>query len=120
DDGAMDLLRLTSSGHSYRRNLGGRFDAPRAVSGADGASLDKVRLLDLTGDSGAEMVWQQGTQWKVFQLGGDDATSRSWSPLGTGAGAANVSLSSVAVADLNGDYQMDVLSVSGTRIQVRM
>ena len=38
-DGAMDLLRLQPSGHSYRRNLGGRFDAARPVAGAAGASL---------------------------------------------------------------------------------
>jgi RHS repeat-associated protein len=120
DDGAMDLLRLTGSGHSYRRNLAGSFAAPVAVPGADGATLDKVRLLDLTGDSGAEMVWQQGSQWRVFQLSGDSATSKSWTSLGSWAGATNVSLSTVALADLDGDYRMDVLSVSGSRIQVRM
>ncbi|HEY0987421.1 MAG TPA: FG-GAP-like repeat-containing protein, partial [Kofleriaceae bacterium] len=118
-DGAMDLLRLTASGHSYRRNLGGRFDAPRPVGGAPGASLDQVRLLDLTGDSGAELVWQQGSQWSVFQLTGADASSRSWTAMGAWGGAQNVSLGTVAVADLDGDYRMDVMSVSGTSIQVR-
>jgi RHS repeat-associated protein len=120
DDGAMDLLRLATGGHSYRRNLGGRFDVVRAVAGADGAALDNVRLLDLTGDSGAEMVWQQGTQWKVFQLGGPDAATRRWQALGNWSGAQSVALATVAVADLDGDYRMDVLQVSGTRIQVRM
>jgi RHS repeat-associated protein len=118
-DGAMDLLRLQPSGHSYRRNLGGRFDVARPVAGAAGASLDQVRLLDLTGDSGAELVWQQGSQWSVFQLTGADASSRSWSGMGAWGGAQNVSLGTVAVSDLNGDYRMDVMSVSGTSIQVR-
>lgn len=118
-DGAMDLLRLQPSGHSYRRNVGGRFDAPRAITGAAGASLDQVRLLDLTGDSGAELVWQQGSQWSVFQLTGADPVNRSWTSLGSWVGAQNVPLSSVTVTDLNGDYLMDVLSVSGSSMQVR-
>lgn len=118
-DGAMDLLRLTSSGHSYRRNLGDRFDVPRSVAGATGASLATVRLLDLNGDSGAELVWQQGSRWNVFQMTGPDATNRSWTTLGSWAGAQNVALSNVAVADLDGDYRMDVIQASGSSIQVR-
>ncbi len=120
DDGVMDLLRLTSAGHSYRRNLGGSFDVARAVPGAAGASLTSVRLLDLTGDSGAEMVWQQGMQWRVFQLAGSGVADKNWVTLGNWAGATNVPLSSVAVADLDGDYRMDVLQVSGGSMQVRM
>jgi hypothetical protein len=120
DDGVMDLLRLTSTGHSYRRNLGGSFDVVRTVPGAAGASLTSVRLLDLTGDSGAEMVWQQGTQWKVFQLAGSGVTDKTWVTLGNWAGATNLPLSSVAVADLDGDFRMDVLQVSGGSMQVRM
>lgn len=120
DDGVMDLLRLTSTGHSYRRNLGGSFDVARPVPGADGASLTSVRLLDLTGDSGAEMVWQQGTQWKVFSLGGASAVDKSWTALGNWAGAQNLSLAQVAVADLDGDFRMDALTVSGSSVAVRM
>jgi RHS repeat-associated protein len=119
DDGAMDLLRLTTSGHSYRRNIGGRFGAPTPVGGAAGAALAQVRLLDLTGDSGAELVWQQGSQWSIFQLTGPDAANRTWTALGAWGGAQHVSLSSVAVADLNGDYRMDVVSASGSSIHVR-
>lgn len=120
DDGVMDLLRLTSTGHSYRRNLGGSFDVARTVPGAAGASLTSVRLLDLTGDSGAEMVWQQGSQWRVFQLAGSGVADKNWVSLGNWAGATSLQLASVAVADLDGDYRMDVLQVAGNSIQVRM
>jgi RHS repeat-associated protein len=120
DDGAMDLLRLTASGHSFRRNLGGYFAPARLVSGADGASLDRVRLLDLTGDSGAEMVWQQGSQWKVFHLAGSELLSRSWAAMGSWSGVDGVELGGVALADLNGDYRMDVLAVSGSKLQIRI
>ena len=117
-DGAMDLLRLTPTGHSYRRNLGGRFDVARPLPGAAGASLDQARLLDLTGDSAAELVRQQGSQWTVYQLTGDPVNP-TWSSLGGWAGAQNVSLASVTVADINGDQMMDIVSVSGSSTQVR-
>jgi RHS repeat-associated protein len=118
-DGAMDLLRLLPTGHSYRRNLGGRFDVARPLPGATGASLDQSRLLDLTGDSSAELVRQQGTQWAVFQLTGADPRNPSWTPLGTWNGTQNVSLGGVTVADVNGDSMMDILSVSGSSVQLR-
>jgi RHS repeat-associated protein len=124
DDGAMDLLQLkaSGSGHVYRRNLGGSFDATaRTVTGAAGATLGSVRLLDLTGDSGAEMVWQQGSRWNVFQLGDSTTTpgAKEWKALGALTGIPTTSLGSVAIADLDGDYRMDVLHTSGTSIQVR-
>lgn len=117
-DGAVDLLRLTASGHSYRRNLGGSFDAPRPLPGAAGASLDQARLLDLTGDSAADLVRQQGSQWTVYQLVGDPVNP-TWNSLGSWAGAQNVSLATSTVADVNGDQMMDIVSVSGSSIQVR-
>jgi len=120
DDGVMDLLRLTTAGHSYRRNLGGSFDIAQPVTGAPGASLASVRLLDLTGDSGAEMVWQQGSLWSVFQLSGPDAAHREWTSLGNWGGVQGVALGGVAVADLDGDYRMDTLSAAGSLLTVRM
>ncbi|HTE53482.1 MAG TPA: FG-GAP-like repeat-containing protein [Kofleriaceae bacterium] len=119
DDGAMDLLRVAVSGHSWRRNLGGQFGPVQPVPGAASASLDKVRFLDMTGDSIAEMVWQQGSQWRVFQLV-RDASGASWVAAGSLAGATNLSLASSTIVDLDGDYRMDVLSVAGSLIQVRM
>ncbi len=119
DDGAMDLLRITPTGHSYRRNLGGSFGASQPVTGAAGASLGSVRMLDLTGDSGAEMVWQQGALWTVFQLTGPDPAHRTWTSLGNWGGVGGITLGSVAVADLDGDYRMDVLSSSGGLVQAR-
>ncbi|HTE53483.1 MAG TPA: FG-GAP-like repeat-containing protein [Kofleriaceae bacterium] len=118
-DGAMDLLRLTVSGHSFRPNIGGQFGPVQPVPGAASASLDKVRLLDMTGDSAAEMVWQQGSQWRIFQLI-PGAGGPSWVAAGSLGGANNVPLASVTIADLDGDYRMDVLQVAGSMMQVRM
>jgi RHS repeat-associated protein len=116
-DGAMDLLRLTGAGHSWRRNTGGQFAAATAMPGALGAALDQVRLVDLDGDSVAEMLVSQGTQWVVHKL---DRASASWVSLGALGGTANVSLAGVAIADLDGDQRMDVLSPFGSQLQVRM
>lgn len=116
-DGAMDLLRLTASGHSWRRNTGGQFAAATTMAGASGAALDQVRLVDLDGDSVAEMLVPQGSQWVVHAL--DHATG-SWTSLGTLDGATNLSLAGVAIADLDGDQRMDVLSPYGSQLQVRM
>ncbi len=115
-DGAMDLMRLTSSGHSWRRNLGGVFAPAAPMPGAAGSVLDQVRLVDLDGDSVAEMLRQQGSQWIVYHL---DRASASWISLGNLAGAASVSLSAVAIADVDGDRRMDVLSASGSHILLR-
>jgi YD repeat-containing protein len=116
-DGAVDLLRLTSTGHSWRRNTGGVFASPAPVPGAAGAALDRVRLVDLDGDSLAEMLVQQGSQWVVHRL---DRASASWLPLGPLGGSSGVSLTGVAIADINGDQRMDVLSPFGDRIQIRL
>jgi hypothetical protein len=53
---AMDLVRIESGNHRYRRNLGGTFSAEIPLSGASGLAMSSVRMLDLDGDSGAEMV----------------------------------------------------------------
>jgi RHS repeat-associated protein len=114
-DGAVDLLRLTAAGHSYRRNLGGTFAAAAPIAGASGATLANVRLVDLSGDSTAELVRQQGSQWTTYRLDGT-----GWTSLGGWPGATNVSLSTVAVADLDGDNVMDVIGVVGSAIRVWM
>jgi RHS repeat-associated protein len=116
-DGAMDLLRLTGAGHSWRRNTGGQFATAAPMPGAPGAALDQVRLVDLDGDSVAEMVRQQGSQWIVHKL---DMVSGSWMSLGNLGGAANVSLAGVAIADVDGDQRMDVLAPYGSQIQLRI
>jgi RHS repeat-associated protein len=117
DDGAADLLRLRQNGHSYRRNLGASFGPATALPGAPGAALDRVRLLDLDGDSAAELVWQQGSQWVVYRL--DAAGGRRWVEVGRWGGSQGVALDTAAIADLDGDGRMDVLSVSGQKILVR-
>ncbi|MGH9885065.1 MAG: SpvB/TcaC N-terminal domain-containing protein, partial [bacterium] len=117
NDGAVDLLRLTSTGHSWRRNTGGQFATAAAMPGASSVSLTQVRLVDLDGDSVAEMLVQQGSQWVVHKL---DRASASWIPLGPLGGSSGISLSGVAIADINGDQRMDVLSTFGSQIQVRL
>jgi YD repeat-containing protein len=116
-DGAVDLLRLTTSGHSWRRNTGGQFAAATPMTGASGSSLALARLVDLDGDSVAEMLLQNGSQWVAHKL---DRPSASWVPLGTLGGSGNLTLSGVAIADVNGDQRMDVLSPFGSQIQVRL
>src|SRR5262249_25107223 len=55
-DGAMDLLRVDSGSQRYKRNLGGSFGPEVALGNAPAVTLSSVRMLDLDGDSGAEMV----------------------------------------------------------------
>ena len=107
DDGAMDLLRLSSSGHRWRRNLGGQFGPPQILGGADTASLSGVRLVDLDGDSVAELVWQQGSLWKVYAL---DPAAGGWQAPITLTGTDGLTLGNVTICDLNGDQLMDVVS----------
>jgi hypothetical protein len=116
-DGAMDLFRLTTGGHSWRRHVGGQFGDPQPLAGASGAGLDRVRLVDLDGDSTGEMVWRQGSQWSVFRL---DVTNQGWVAAGSLAGATGRTLSGVGLADVNGDRRIDVLSSSGSRMNLRM
>jgi RHS repeat-associated protein len=117
NDGAMDLLRLTTNGHSWRRNLGGQFTTAAPMTGAAGSSLSLARLVDLDGDSVAEMLLQSGSQWIAHKL---DRPSASWVPLGPLVGSGNLSLTNVTIADLNGDQRMDVLASAGSQIQVRL
>jgi RHS repeat-associated protein len=119
-DGALDLVRLRSNGHSYRRNLGDRFGAVETMAGASGASLETVRLADLDGDSTAELVRQEGTFWNRYTLVAAGAGGAQWAAATRVEGTRNLGLTAVALADIDGDYRMDALSVSGTRTQVRL
>ena len=118
EDGAMDLLSIASGGHRWRRNVGGQFAAEQPLQGAASATLGGVRLVDLNGDSLAEMVWQQGSVWKVFPL--ELGAARWGSPVILGGVPGTLTLSGVTFCDLDGDQRMDVLSTNGSQIDVRM
>lgn len=110
-DGAMDLIRIEPSGHRYRRNLGGHFGPEVAIGNAPALGMSSVRMLDLDGDSGAEMV-TKSTTWRAYRLVNNSWTAADW------PGSNTLDLQSVAIADLNGDNRMDVLASSGSGIQV--
>jgi RHS repeat-associated protein len=111
-DGAMDLLRVDSGNQSYRRNLGGSFGPAVSLNNAPAVTLSTVRMLDLDGDSGAEMVTRSGSTWRSFRIVNNGWTSADW------PGSSAIDLQNVAVADLNGDNRMDVLAPSGSGITV--
>lgn len=113
-DGAMDLLRVESGNQRYRRNLGGSFGPEVPINGSPALTMASVRMLDLDGDSGAEMVGRVGATWRAFRIVGNSWTVSDW------PGTASINLQGVAVADLNGDNRMDVFAVSGSNIAVWM
>jgi RHS repeat-associated protein len=111
-DGAMDLLRVDSGSQRYKRNLGGSFGPEVVLGNAPAVTLSTVRMLDLDGDSGAEMVTKSGSTWRSFRIVNNAWVGTDW------PGSAAIDLNSVAVADLNGDNRMDVLTASGSGISV--
>ena len=113
-DGAMDLLRVESGNQRYRRNTGAGFGSDVPLGNPPALTMASVRMLDLDGDSGAEMVAKIGTVWRSFQIDHDAWKSVDW------PGGASIDLSTVAVADLNGDNRMDALMASGNGISVWM
>jgi RHS repeat-associated protein len=111
-DGAMDLLRVEASGQRYRRNLGGSFGPEVALRNPPALAMSAVRMLDLDGDSGAEMVARSGAAWRSYRIVNGGWVATDW------PGSAAVDLQGVALADLNGDNRMDALVASGAGISV--
>jgi RHS repeat-associated protein len=110
-DGAMDLIRIESGSHRYRRNLGGSFGPEVTLGNAPALAMSSVRMLDLDGDSGAEMV-SKSTNWRAYRIVNNSWIAADW------PGSSTLDLQTVAVADLNGDNRMDVLAPSGNGIAV--
>ena len=111
-DGAMDLLRVDSGSQRYKRNLGGSFGPEVTLGNAPAVTLSTVRMLDLDGDSGAEMVTRSGSTWRSYRIVNNAWVATDW------PGSSAIDLASVAVADVNGDDRMDVLTASGSGISV--
>jgi YD repeat-containing protein len=105
-DGMSDLARLDLGDQQYRKNLGGRFADPRALSGAGDASLEGIVLMDVDGDARADMVRVIDDTWRVDRLVGE-----TWQRVGPWAGSLAVPLqsSSSVLADVNGDGRTDVI-----------
>ena len=99
--------------HRYRRNEGGRFGPEQRLYGASTASLNASRLLDLTGDSGAELVREIGGVWSAYRL-----QNNRWIAMGDWSGTEGMNLEELRIADLNGDYRMDAMINYGEGLRV--
>jgi RHS repeat-associated protein len=119
-DGMADLLRVELGGHTWRKNLGGRFDDPRPVRGAEDTDLGQVRFLDLDGDARPELIRVINDVWRVYSLAGQGNTW-SWKQLGEWQGSQGVGLhdTSSVFADVDGDGQTDVIQAGAGGIRLR-
>lgn len=115
-DGMVDLLRLTTSGHLWRKGLGSGFAAAQPLTGAAAASLSTSRLLDVDGDARPELVRSFSGAWQLNAMQGTSfGATAPWQ------GTDNLSLfdSTFFFADLNGDRRVDVVRSSNDSLGVR-
>jgi RHS repeat-associated protein len=105
-DGDGDLLRLSSDGHSYRKNSNGTFGPVQPLTGLPGIDLYTARLADLNADAVADLVFVQNRSWRVYR--GDGA---AWTDIGTwdNTEALGVLDNSSRWMDINGDRLIDVV-----------
>ncbi|MFH0902373.1 MAG: SpvB/TcaC N-terminal domain-containing protein, partial [Pseudomonadota bacterium] len=105
-DGVSDLLRLEMGSHAFRKNYGGTFGQAQALSGVHGIALESARLIDVDGDSRAELVRIAADTWRVYELEGTE-----WKKLGKWPGTEHLPLGGAnsALVDLNGDGRVDLI-----------
>ncbi|WP_224362733.1 FG-GAP-like repeat-containing protein [Hyalangium versicolor] len=115
-DGVTDLLRLTASGHSWRKGTGTGFAPLRTISGAAGAVLSSSRLIDVDGDSRPELVRSFSEAWQINSLQGE-----AFGPTTKWLGTDSLPLfnDSTFFADLNGDGRVDVVRTGSESLSVR-
>ncbi|WP_224362737.1 FG-GAP-like repeat-containing protein [Hyalangium versicolor] len=115
-DGVTDLLRLTASGHSWRKGTGTGFAPQRPISGAAGAVLSSSRLIDVDGDSRPELVRFFSEAWQINFLQGE-----AFGPTTKWLGTDSLPLfnDSTFFADLNGDGRVDVVRTGSESLSVR-
>ncbi|NOK01954.1 hypothetical protein HNV27_10110 [Myxococcus xanthus] len=110
-DGMSDLLRIESSGHSYKKGNGHGFASPRTLPGPS-TGFSNVRLMDLDGDARPELVRYLSGAWRPYRLAG-----LSWVDVGSkweGSDGLSLTATDHFYADLNGDGRVDVIQrVSG-------
>lgn len=118
-DGMEDLLRLEVGNHEFRKNLGGSFGPEVSLSGATSLELSNVQLVDLDGDSRAELVRVVDDSWRGYKI---DPALHQWTQIGEWPGTNGVPLrgTDVVLADLNGDGRTDVVKGSATNLLVTL
>ncbi|NNB97255.1 hypothetical protein HI113_25455 [Corallococcus exiguus] len=116
-DGLTDLVRLTSSGHQWRKGTGTGFAATRVLSGASGAQLSSSRFLDVDGDARPELVRNFSEAWQINRLQGESlgTTATKW----TGTDGMPLYNDTTFFADLNGDGRVDVVRTGSESMSVR-
>lgn len=114
-DGMRDLARFELGNYEFRRNLGGRFGDRQRLPGLSSYELANLRLVDLDGDSRAELVRQVDDSWRASRL-----VDGRWQTLGEWPGSRGVPLfdPASAIVELNGDGRVDVIRATATGTQV--
>jgi YD repeat-containing protein len=116
-DGLADLLRLEMGNHVYRKNTGGFFQPQRTLSGAGMIDLGSGQLMDVDGDSRADLVHIVDDTWRAYKLDGE-----KWTFLEELSGTKTVALRDVdtVLADVNADGRTDVIQGETGGISVRL
>jgi RHS repeat-associated protein len=119
-DGMADLLRMELGNHQWRKNMGGTFDAPRILRGAEHIDARNARLMDVDGDARLDLVHVVDETWRVYSLVGQ-GNEFEWASKGIWAGTLGVPLHgrNLEFVDINGDRAMDVVRASVGNLNIQ-